>query len=209
MTAGFERFAGLAGLIVAAATFAYTVAFAVALRSDAAAADALRAILLIVSGILLVPFFVALHERTRDIDPGWALSATLLGTIAALAAAAHGAFDIANVIENPAAGLFDVASESDPRGFFTFGVTGLAVAAFSFLLAKETSLDGRIAVLGYALSVSLLLLFVITLITGIAGAGSRFLSFVVGFALYPVWVGWMGATLRSSASNARTPRRRS
>jgi hypothetical protein len=98
----FERVAALAAVVVGLGGFAYSIAFLILLYSGAPkAADVLSNVFLLAGGILASAVFVAVYERFRLADAGFALWAFLLGSIGALASAAHGGHDLANIIKTP------------------------------------------------------------------------------------------------------------
>lgn len=68
----------------------------------------------------------------RDREPEFAFLGALLGAVGVLATAAHGVFDIAGS-KTVKPDLSDVPNFVDPRGFTTFGITGLAPLVFGVL----------------------------------------------------------------------------
>jgi hypothetical protein len=62
-----------------------------------------------------------------------------LGLAGALGAAVHGGYDLANAINPPladAASAANLPSQIDPRGLLTFGVAGLALFFFAWLMGQ-------------------------------------------------------------------------
>ena len=120
----FEAFAGLAAIAVGLGGLAYSIAFLVLLYSGAPkAADVLTNVFLLAGGVLGTAVFVALYERFRPAEPGFALWAFLLGSLGAIGSAAHGGYDLANIVKTPTSLDKDLPSATDPRGFATFGLT--------------------------------------------------------------------------------------
>lgn len=209
MTKRFDRFAGAAGMLAAAATAVTTLVVLLGLTSNGAGADFLEPLVLAVTALLAVPFFVGLYGQTRATDEGWSLTALLLAAISSLASAAHGAFDVMNLVSQPEEDVFRGLSQTDPAFFFTFAVLAFAVAAFSFVISGTPSLDSRLTPLGYALSISLLFLFVKTaFLPGKGELISQALSSAAGLVLFPAWVGWVAFQLFQGSQVRRGPRSR-
>jgi hypothetical protein len=72
-------------------------------------------------GLVTAPVLFGLYALLREGEPGFAFLAVLLGTVGALATAAHGAFDVSGLSKHVRPDLSDVPSFVDPRGFATFG----------------------------------------------------------------------------------------
>jgi hypothetical protein len=152
MTDVFKRFAGLAAIATAVAGAAFTVTFAIAVRDGEAWALRVSAIALIVGSLTAIPVVVALADQLAGREPQFARIGLVLGIVAALGAALHGAWDTA-VLEHPIAHP-DVPSYTDARGFATFAMTGLALAIFGWLILRGTEIPrvvGQLAIVAAAL----------------------------------------------------------
>jgi hypothetical protein len=149
----YERFAGMCALGAAAAGLAYSLVF---VAFDSGTAEGL---FLLVGGLLAVPVFVALYERLRAVDAGFALLALALGVAGAYGASAHGGTLLANGINTPNL-VPDVPNAADPRGLATFGLTALAVLVFAWLARRSAMLPGWVVNAGFALGVLLVLVYV-------------------------------------------------
>ena len=137
----------------------------------------------------------ALYRRGRDVDAGFALVALLLGFAGAFGAAVHGAFDLANALHPPTL-TFDTPSAIDPRGFATFGLTGLALLTFSRLIQRGAIFPRGLALLGYASGTLLVLTYLGRLI--VLDATSLLIlvpAGLEGFIVNPVWYVWLGRAL--------------
>ena len=148
MTPTFRRVAVGAAVLAAAQSLVYTVSFALFVREGYHWAHWTSAITLMASAVVAVPVFVALYERLRGAEPELALIALIVGVAGVLGATVHGAFDVA-VLTNPVTGSADLPSQVDPRGFLTFGFTGVALALFGWLAVRTgrlPSLLGRVGV---------------------------------------------------------------
>src|SRR5919197_4155080 len=156
----FERLAGLAAIAVGIGGLAYSIAFLVLLYSGAPkAADVLSNVFLLAGGILATAVFVALYERFRPADPGFALWAFLLGSLGAIGSAAHGGYDLANIVKTPESLDKELPNATDPRGLATFGLTALAIAVVSVLILRVGLLPRPLAYLGLVACAGLLVIY--------------------------------------------------
>ena len=150
MTGSFDRFAGWASILAGVAGIGYAIAFVVLKNGS------LSAQFLTLAPLFAVVGLVAVFERVRAIDSGYATLALALGVFGSLAASTHGVFDLSNVLHPPAAALAtDVPSALDPRGYGTFALTGLAVLILAGLAGRSTELPGWVSPLGVVLGVFL------------------------------------------------------
>jgi hypothetical protein len=131
----FDRFAGWLSVLAGLAGIGYALAFVV--LEDAR----LSALFLTLAPLLAVGGLVAVFERVRASEPGFATLALALGAFGSLAASTHGVYDLANVLHPPAA-LPDLPSGIDPRGFGTFGLTGSALLLLAWLAGRSAELPG-------------------------------------------------------------------
>jgi len=194
----FDRFAGACAVLAAAGALLYSIAFVIVARSSPDVGAALAALFLTAGGILGSVVLVALYGRLREADPGFALWAFLLGFTGAMGSTIHGGFQLANVLHPPAAAVAaDLPSEIDPRGILTFGVAGLAVLVFAWLiLARGGGFTPRLGYTGLAFGVLLILTFVARLVIFepasllvLAPAG------LAGFIVGPLWYLLLGLGL--------------
>ena len=148
----FDRFAGLASILAGLAGIGYAVAFVVLKNAP------LSAQFLTLAPLFAVVGLVAVFERVRSIDSGYATLALALGVFGSLVASTHGVYDLANVLHPPA--LFpDGPNAVDPRGFSTFALTGLAVLILASLAGRSPDLPRWVSPLGLVLGVFLVLTF--------------------------------------------------
>ena len=155
MGTSFDRFAGWASILAGVAGIGYALAFVV-LKNGALSADFLT-----LAPLFAVAGLVAVFERVRSIDSGYATLALALGAFGSLAASTHGAYDVSNVLHAPAAALpADVPSAIDPRGYGTFALTGLAVLILAGLAGRSPELPRWVGPLGLALGAFLVLTFI-------------------------------------------------
>jgi hypothetical protein len=105
----------------------------------------------------------------------------------------HGAFDLAVAIHPEEAGLSGGPFPVDPRGFLTFGVTGLGVLLLSWAGLRIEGLPRGLLYLGLVFGVLLVVVYLARLIvltaTNPLVAGPAALA---GLILGPVWYAWIG-----------------
>ena len=153
----YERFAGWLSILAGIAGLGYAVAFVV--LKDAG----LSGLFLLLAPLLATAGLVAVFDRVRSVDSGFAILALGLGVVGSLAASTHGAYDLANVLHPPALES-DLPSAIDPRGFATFGLTGVAVAILAWLAGRTPGLPGWVRPLGLLLGVVLIITWLARLI---------------------------------------------
>ena len=157
MTDSFKRFAGVAAAAAAVAGIVFTVTFAIAVRDGEAWALRASSITLIVSGLVAIPVYVALADQLGAREPQFARVGLVLGLIAALGAALHGAWDTA-VIAHPITHA-DVPSYTDARGFATFAMTAAAFVVFGWLILRGTEIPRIVGQLALLAAVLLLIVY--------------------------------------------------
>ncbi len=143
----FERLAGACAILAAITGFLYTIAFVIIARSSPDLGRLLSGLLLLLGGLFITCVFVALYHRLREADAGLALWALLLGTVGAVGSVVHGAYDLANSIHPPVSAP-DLPNPIDPRGVLVFGVTGLSIFLFAWLMRSDGRFPQGIGYLG-------------------------------------------------------------
>lgn len=192
IVSSFDRYAGWLSILAGVTGIGYAVTFVV--TKDAK----LSAVFLTLAPLLAVAGLVAVFERVRGIDSGYATLALALGAFGSLAASTHGAYDLANVLHPPAAGIPDVPFATDPRGYGTFGLTGIAVALLSTLARRSADLPSWVGPFGLLLGLFLVLTWLARLIvldaTSILVLGPALVSGLLSpifFLLLGAWLlGW-------------------
>jgi hypothetical protein len=201
----FARFAGLCAVLAGVFGFLYSVAFIVVARQSASLSGLLSPLFLAFSGLLAVAALVGVYQRLRGVDEGFALLALGLGLAGALGAAVHGGYDLANAINPPlanAAAAANLPSQIDPRGLLTFGVAGLALFLFAWLMGSGGFARG-LSVLGQLQAALLVVIYLARLIV-LQPTNPILLVpvLLVGFILNPVFYIWLGAELWREARQA-------
>jgi hypothetical protein len=189
----FDRYAGWLSILAGVTGVGYAVAFVV--LKDAR----LSAVFLTLAPLLAVAGLVAVFERVREVEPGYATLALALGAFGSLAASTHGAYDLANVLHPMLSDrLPDLPSAVDPRGFGTFGLTGIALAILASVARRTPEIPGWVGPLGLVLGLSLVITWLARLIvldsTSILVLGPALVSGLLSpifFLLLGAWLlGW-------------------
>ena len=152
-TSVYERFAGLCAVLAGVLTLLYSVSFILLIN------EPLSSFCLLANGLLASAVLVALYERVRAGNTSFALWALLLGLAGAIGSVLHGGYDLAAVLQPHAAVDPNLPSAMDPRGLLTFGLTGLALALFSWLILESGQLPERLAYLGYLVAALQIILY--------------------------------------------------
>ena len=185
-------FAGVAG-------FAYSVFFVAGSGRNSAVLSGLAALFLLLGGILSASALVGLYERLRDSGGGYALWAFVFGVGASLAATLHGGFDLANSIHPPGSAN-PFPSQVDPRGLGTFGLAGIALLGFAFLMLRDRTFPRELGYLGYVSGALLIVIYLVRLI--VLNASSPLVlgpAALEGFIVNPAWYIWLGLALKREA----------
>jgi len=184
--------------LAGAVGFLYSAMFVFVPRPAASFAAGLTAILLMLGGILGASALLGLYERLLPASGGYATWALLFGLAGALAATLHGGYDLANAIHAPSQSS-DLPSAIDPRGLGTFGLAGIAVLAFAFLMQRDRTFPRYLAYLGY-LSGALLAVIYLARLTILSPSNPLVLApaGLEGFIVNPAWYIWLGFALRRS-----------
>jgi hypothetical protein len=153
----FEQLAGWAGIVTGVAGAGYAVSFVVLKNAT------LSAIFLLVGPLVSTLVLVALYGRLRRVEPSLALWVLLISVVGALGASVHGGYDLANVLHPPTASS-DFPNAIDPRGLLTFGASGLALVAASWLIARTGEFPSWTPPAALALGVALVATYLARLI---------------------------------------------
>ena len=194
-TSRYEIFAGFCAVLIGIGGFLYAVAFIILVVAEKAPelGVLLSSLLLILVGLFTAPVLVAVYNRLRLTDATIALLALLLGVAGALGSAAHGGYDLANAINPPASVPTDLPSQIDPRGLFSFAVSGIALLIVSCLIWKGGQLPRGLAYLGLVSAALLVILYLGRLIvldpTNLVVLVPALLN---GFLINPAWYIWLG-----------------
>lgn len=196
----FARFAGACAILTGIAGFLYSLAFIVVSRTAPVAGGLLSALFLMLAGLLSSAALVAVYDRLRQTDAAFSLWALLLGLVGAAGSILHGGYDLANAINAPEALPANVASlpsQVDPRGLLTFGLAGIGLLVFAWLMGRGSGFPTGLSYLGYLLAVLLVVIYLGRLIV-LQAANPVLLipALLTGFVVNPIWYVWLGVALR-------------
>ena len=199
----FDRTAGLAAILAALVGLLYAVSFVVLQNA------LLYSLCLMLGGLLSLVALVALFERLGEVDAQVAMLGLMMGAVAALGATIHGGYDLANVLNPPAAlpeGVAALPSQIDPRGLLTFGITGLAVLVAGLLMRRHPGFSPGFTALTFTLGVLLIIVYLGRLIV-LSPTSPLVLTpaALTGFVVNPLWDVLLGLNLRRGAVPADAP----
>lgn len=150
--------------------------------------------LLVVGSLLTVPVTVALYQAVRDTDEGFALTALVLGVAGALGGLAHGAWNLAAIINIDQVGR-DNASP-DPGGILRYAAAGLALLVIGWLVVagRPSRLPARFGWLAVVNGVVLLYTYLGRLYDFVTPAHkiSLWAPVLYGLVLFPGFYLWFG-----------------
>ncbi len=200
-SASYDRFAGICALASVVGALIYSVAFVITKTVS------LYSLALLVGGIFTSIVMVAIYQRVRATDAGFALLGLGLALAGAIGSIVHGAYDLSNALHpetSPSHVLTGVSADAlaslpsgvDPRGVLTFGLAGLGLLVLSWLIVRGGALPKGLGYLGLLLAVLLVYLYVGRLIifdaNNLALKGPAGLT---GLLISPLWSLWAGITL--------------
>jgi hypothetical protein len=169
-------------LLAALFGLCYSVAFVV-LKSDL-----LSALFLLLSALVVLVVMTALSGTLREADASFALLAFVLGAGAAAGSIIHGGSDLSNALHPPASLNTDPPSPIDPRGLLTFGVAGLTLLLFSWLMAQAGLFPKGLSYLGYVSAALMIVPYLGRLIILQATSPAILLpALLEGFLVNPIW----------------------
>jgi hypothetical protein len=197
MKTSFEKFAGWSAILAGLSGFLYSNSFIV-LQSDL-----LSALFLMLGGLFSTSALVALYQRLRGTESGFALLGLILSLSAVLGSAIHGGYDLANAIHPPDSSPVG-PNAVDPRGLLTFGVSGLGLFLLSWLLTQDTRFPKGLAYVGYFSAILMIILYLGRLIIVQATTPVIVIpALLEGFIVNPIWYMWLGLTFIRSQSPSK------
>jgi hypothetical protein len=194
MNSNFERFGSLAAMMTGILSIVYAVLFLFVSRANEYVGILGSWIVLGGTAFFAIAAYVALYQRLKERESGFALFALLLSGMAAFAMLQHGAFE---AIEIYRAGAVSTAlgapSQVDPAGLATFGVVGVGAFLWGWLIVRTGSLPRTLGYVGILNAVLLVVLFFATIV------GSQIIILISGgltlVIVGPVWWIWVGRAL--------------
>jgi hypothetical protein len=157
-TLRFPRVAGACAVLAAALAVFYSITFAIVVKRGTHWASWASTSALALGGLVAIPVVVAIYQRARRVDEGFALVALLVGAGSSFGVLLHGANDLA-VLFNPPAHATDLPNATDPRGVSTFALLAVGLAVSSWLLVRS-GWSTRLATVGYSAAVLLVVVYI-------------------------------------------------
>jgi hypothetical protein len=128
--------------------FLYSLAFVVLSRTSGPTGLAISWIVLLLGALVAMPVLLALYELLAEVEPPIALLALLFSVLGFLGAIMHAGYEIANIIHLGASPSSNLASQVDPRGLLTFGLTGLGLLIFASVMRRTATFSSGLSRLG-------------------------------------------------------------
>lgn len=186
-TGSFGSLASVSAILAGVFGLLYSVAFVV-LRSDS-----LSALFLLLGGLAMIVVMTALYRLNRDSDGSFALLAFAFSVGAAAGSLIHGGYDLSNALHPPASLSTDLPSPIDPRGILTFGIAGIGVFLWSWLMARNPVFPSGLRYVGYASALLMIILYLGRLIILQATSPAILIPAALeGFVVNPLWFLWLG-----------------
>ena len=196
----FARFAGWSAIVAGVGGLGYSAAFVTYLRNGSTGAAETASLLLLLGGLLTIVVMLGAYERVRETDASFASVALVFGVISGAGTAIHGAFDLANFINPPAASTTGLPNAVDPRGLMTFAFAGIALLIVAWVIIRTAALPRGLGWLGFAGTVLLAIVYFGRLIIlNPKSPGVLIAAVLSGFLVNPVWFVWLGLSLRRRA----------
>ena len=194
MNNSFLRFGATAAMLTGILSILYAVFFLFVSRVSEVTGILVSWILLGVTGFFAAAAYVALYQRLKDHEPGFALYTMLFGAMSAFAMLQHGAFEAIGILRSGAVSAANGApSQVDAAGLASFGVIGVVAFLWGWLILRTGVLPRTLGYIGILNSVLLIVLFLATVFSSqtVILLSGGLTSVIVG----PVWWIWLGRAL--------------
>jgi hypothetical protein len=198
----FDRFAGLCALLSGPGAVAYAALFISIVEGNQDTAPWFG--VLLAGALVTVPVLIALYQRLRLVDEGFALLAFLLGLGGALGGVLHAGYEL-GAIETPPKQPYYPGPEAISRGVLRYLVAGLALLVIGWLIHRSGRFHRGLAFLAVLGGVLLVVIYFGRLYDFVRpGDYARLIPPILyGFVVHPLFYGWLGLTLwRSSREPA-------
>ncbi len=187
----FQNFASWSAILAGFSGLAYAYFFVIARNPF------YSSIFLALGGLFAIKVAVYLYEVFKKEENGFAALGAVFLIAGSLGALVHGGYDLANTINPPAGINTDLPSQVDPRGLLAFGVTGLGILKFSWLMDKHKQFPGNLRLLGYLSGVLLVVIYLARLtVLDPANPWLLYPVLIEGFVVNPLWYIWLGSVMK-------------
>ncbi|MBI4101172.1 hypothetical protein HY441_01705 [Candidatus Microgenomates bacterium] len=203
----YLEFAATSAILNGLMAWLYAFSFIILSRSLPEVGNVLSPTFFLLGGLLSTAVMVGLFTQLERTNRGYALWALVIGVVAALGTLIHGGYDLANslqTLDSTPAYLASVPNPVDPRGLLSFGIMGVAILAWSWLISQDKRFTKGLAFLGYGLGGLLVLLYCARLAILAASHPAVVIPAVlVGFVVFPAWQIWLGLTFWKLSQRAK------
>ena len=190
MKISFKSFGGYNAILAGAAGFLYSLAFIV-LRNDL-----FSALFLLLGGFFATAALIALYDKLRETDASFALWGLVLALAGTFGSILHAGYDLSNAIHAPTSVNTELPSAIDPRGLATFGLAGIGLFFFAWLIVRGHKYPINFGYLGYLSAVLMITLYLGRLIVLQAASLAIVIpALLEGFIVNPLWYILLGVFL--------------
>lgn len=195
----FEKWAAIDSILTGLSAFLYAYSFIIVSRNDPETGGLLSALFLTLTGFFSVKVFVELYQDLKKLDEKWAFWTLIFALVGAFGTAIHGGYDLANALNPPLENLPSLAnlpSQIDPRGLLTFGVAGIGLGFFSWMISKSREFPKNLGLIGM-LSATLMMVLYFGRLIVLNPADPIILwpALINGFVIGPLFYIWLGTEL--------------
>jgi hypothetical protein len=199
MSSSFERFGSVAAIMTGILSITYAVFFLFVTRLNEFVGTLGSWIVLGGTAFFAIAAYVALYQRFKEREAGFALFALLISGMAAFAMLQHGGYEAIQIIRQGAVSTAIAASSQvDPAGLATFGVIGVGSLLWGWMIVRTGVLPRNLGYLGILNAVLLIVLFLATVVNSqtLILISGGLTSVIVG----PIWWIWIGRALGNQKS---------
>lgn len=190
-----KRTASTVAVWIAITGFLYSLTFVLLTKLNQTLGLGLSSLLLVTLGLLTSYINVVLYHQLKRVNPAAATWVFLLGSLSAAGAVIHGGYDLANAIHHPKSDILNLVNYPngiDPRGILTFGLGGLAVGGWTWLMHLSKEFPGNFVHTGYMLATFMVLVYVARLT--LLDPDNLFIlipAAFTGLLMQPLWYFWL------------------
>lgn len=193
----FRAIAGWLAMFVAIGGLAYGILFAWIVTGAPDGVGRILLILGILGGLTVTGVFNGLHEELRDASSGLSRWALLLGTVAGLGQMLNASVSLGYSLGTAPLPPGDFGGTPDPLGILRFGLNGVALLIFGWLMARSGRFPRSLAYLA-ELGGALLVVMYLGRVTGLitpAVPASLIPPLLYGLVVHPIVYAWLGRQL--------------
>jgi hypothetical protein len=193
----FVRLAGILSVFVGVGGLAYGILFAAIVEGAGVGVQRTWILLAVLGGLAACGVFAGLYERFRDVFPAVARLALLFGVLAGVGQLLNASVALGYSLETAPPPPGDFEGTPDPLGILRFGLNGVALFLFAWVMLRDGRVPKSLAYLGQLGGVLLVVMYVGRL-TGIIDPAERITlipPLLYGLAVHPIFYLWLGREL--------------